>query len=113
MFNSATASLEATKKALADAQGRIGNDRFQWIAWPQKWPSTSCGFGGIGGQSFMDAQTVIASCDDDRILVYHNGRFAYEVCQPNEAFYVACGQRNLPGAKDWAKVSCKYDSAAR
>lgn len=96
--------------AIADAKARIGNDYFQVLSWPQGWSNTSCGFGGIAGQAFTTAQTVIASGEDDAVLVYHRGKFAYEVEKPIEKFWEACGQRRLPGAADWERVSAVYDA---
>lgn len=109
MFLNADGALKQTELAVADAKERFAHARFQVLSWPQTWPNTSCGFGGISGQAFTDAQTVIVSGDDDAVLVYHRGRFAYEVKAPTEKFWIACGQRALPGAKDWPRVSKEYD----
>lgn len=47
---------------------------------PQTWGSTSLGFGGIGGQAFTDAYTVVISCvRTGACAVYFGGRFAYMV----------------------------------
>lgn len=99
-------------QSVNDAKARLGHERFQVLSWPQSWSSTSCGFGGIAGQAFTDAQTVIVSGDDEAVLVFHNGRFAYEVKSPTGQFWIDCGRRKLPGAKDWPRVSPRFDSVA-
>jgi hypothetical protein len=96
-------ALEHARRSVEDAKQRIGEPYFQWLAWPQTWGNTACGFGGIAGQAFTDAQTVIASGSSDSVLVYHAGRFAYEVKQPTEKFWELCGQRSLPGAVEWKR----------
>lgn len=111
MFLNADSAMTQISLAVASARERFGHSRFQVLSWPQTWANTSCGFGGISGQAFTEAQTVIVSGEDDAVLVYHCGRFAYEVKEPTEEFWIACGQRNLPGAKDWGRVIGKYDSS--
>lgn len=50
------------------------------VMFPQTWSSTALGFGGIGGQAFTSAYTVIVSCDRAvASAVYFGGRFAYLV----------------------------------
>lgn len=50
------------------------------VMFSQTWPSTALGFGGIGGQAFTNAYTVIVSCDRAAAsAVYFGGRFAYLV----------------------------------
>lgn len=104
-------AIKHTQLSVEDAQKRIGSPYFQWLAWPQTWGSTSCGFGGIAGQAFTTAQTVIASGESDAVLVYHGGRFAYEVESPLPTFWEACGQRQLPGAAQWESLREKFDAA--
>jgi hypothetical protein len=65
----------------------------------QTWPDASCGFGGIAAQVLTDAQTVVV-CARDRSLaaVYVRGECAYVVKRPNQAFWDAMRERQLPGA---------------
>jgi hypothetical protein len=65
----------------------------------QTWPDASCGFGGIAAQVLTDAQTVLVSAPDGALAaVYVRGEFAYVVERPNQAFWDAVRDRNLPGA---------------
>lgn len=44
----------------------------------QTWSNTSCGFGGMAGQAFTSAYTVVVFCDmTNEYAVYHAGQFAY------------------------------------
>ena len=92
------AMIQAT---LDDAISRLGVDfnRLYVISLPQKWPDASCGFGGIAAQVLTDAQTVVVSAPDGSLaLVYVRGEFAYVVERPNQAFWDAVCERQLPGA---------------
>lgn len=52
------------------------------------WSSTALGFGGLGGQAFTDAYTIVLrSALDGSYCVYFGGRFAYRVNRPNELFF--------------------------
>jgi hypothetical protein len=67
-------------------------------SWPQVWWEESCGF-TEGHLSLTRAQTVVVlSHLLDQAVVYHNGRFAYLVSRPNEAFYSGLTQHRFPGA---------------
>lgn len=68
---------------------RATADDCEVVMFPQTWPSTALGFGGIGGQAFTSAYTVVVSCDmAGAAAVYFGGRFAYlvEHARQNEAF---------------------------
>lgn len=47
----------------------------------QTWPNTSCGFGGISGQTLTAGNTVVLEPNgvNQPFLVYFNGIFAYSV----------------------------------
>lgn len=65
----------------------------------QTWPDASCGFGGIAAQVLTDAQAVVVSAPDSSLaVVYVRGEFAYVVERPNQAFWDAVRERQLPGA---------------
>lgn len=55
-------------------------------SWPQRWPSTACGFGGMAGQAFTTAQTLVVVYEQvDTTLtplnkfavVFHGNQYAY------------------------------------
>lgn len=46
----------------------------------QTWSDTSCGFGGMAGQAFTSAYTVVVFCEmTSDYAVYHAGQFAYRI----------------------------------
>lgn len=54
----------------------------------QTWGSTALGFGGIGGQAFTSAFTIVLrSNQESGYCVYFNGRFAYKIERPNRQFF--------------------------
>lgn len=57
------------------------------------------------------AQTVIAINSDHRTLVYHNGRFAYDVLMPTLTFREACHNRRLTGAREYSRGLFAYDAS--
>lgn len=62
----------------------------------QTWPSTSLGFGGIGGQALTDAYTVvISSRRGPWYCVYFGGRFAYWLDNPARAFFEDIANRDV------------------
>jgi hypothetical protein len=52
-------------------------------SFPQTWSSTALGFGGIGGQAFTTAQTVVVS-DLQHACVYFGGQLAYTKAMTQE-----------------------------
>lgn len=69
------------------------------IVFPQTWPDTSCGFGGMTGQSFTSAfTTVIVSSEG--YIVFISGRYAYTVKNPSDKFLNDLQGRYLKGACD-------------
>lgn len=46
-------------------------------AWPQAWPSTALGFGGMGGSMITSAITTVMVVDHEDAYVYFNGIPAY------------------------------------
>jgi len=56
-------------------------------SFPQSWPSTALGLGGIGGAAITSAQTTIVTCrGSDSAAVYFGERLAYVVTAPNATF---------------------------
>jgi hypothetical protein len=100
MHCDALKQLTQTAAAVSDAVRGMGLN-IEWMSWQQLWPNTSCGFGGLCGQAFTSACTVIATApDSDTVRVYHQGTFAYEVKRPSQTFWQLCGERSLPGQTD-------------
>lgn len=77
-------------------------------SFPQEWSSTALGFGGIGGQAFTTATTVVVACRDEA-CVYFGGSFAYKIAgwRRSEAF-----SRDLAGhaMADQMKAHSRYGS---
>ena len=89
-----TTSEESQDSSAADGALSLDVTSFR-----QTWPDASCGFGGIAAQVLTDAQTVVVSArDGSTAVVYVRGEFAYAVERPNQAFWGAVRERQLPGA---------------
>ncbi len=86
---------------LADAAKRFCLPRNRLIthSHQQTWPDTSCGFPGIGARVITVAQTHVIEADgnDQYLLVYHKGRFAYQANPKSERFWEMVYQRKLIG----------------
>lgn len=65
---------------------RPREDHCEIFHFQQCWPSTSLGFGGIGGQAFTNAYTTVVLGPMGDACVYFSGRFAYQVARPNKHF---------------------------
>lgn len=74
-------------------------------SWPQSWPNTSMGFGGICGQAISEAQTVLLICHDG-MHVFHGGRYAYTTDRSPE-FDEAFRNHRLPGKSEPKKFSVR------
>jgi hypothetical protein len=69
------------------------------IVFSQTWPDTSCGFGGMAGQSFTNAfTTVIVSSEG--YIVFIRGRYAYTVKNPTDKFINDLLCHSIRGACD-------------
>jgi len=67
------------------------------------WPSTTCGYGGLGGAAFCWAPcTVVYDKYLGKMRVYHKRGFAYELADPNSAFFalLGIGVGHPPGLQD-------------
>ena len=56
-----------------------------WL-FQQIWGSTALGFGGVGGCAMTRADTIIIECNNS-FRIYFNGRFAYQINNPNKVFH--------------------------
>ncbi|HEY7020202.1 MAG TPA: hypothetical protein VH349_03730 [Ktedonobacterales bacterium] len=89
----------STSEVAPDASAPQSTLSLNVTSFRQTWPDASCGFGGIAAQVLTDAQTVVVSAPDGALaLVYVRGEFAYLVERPNQAFWDAVRDRQLPGA---------------
>ncbi len=66
------------KAEYADDMRRPYHSEIDIYSFPQQWSSTALGFGGIGGQAFTTALTVVVICGREA-CVYFGGRFAYKI----------------------------------
>lgn len=93
---------------LGEAGHKVRPDSLSKKCWIQTWPSTACGFGGIAGQAFTDAETtVVNSSESDAIVVFHANKFAYLVENPTDKFREDVSNKQLDGAAHY-QVD-KYD----
>lgn len=53
---------------------------------PQIWGNTAIGFGGIAGQAFTTAYTIVVYGPKEDVCVYFGGRFAYYIKITNDVF---------------------------
>jgi len=69
----------------------------------QTWNSTALGFGGIGGQAFTDAYTIILESKHGKgFCVYFGDQFAYRVENPNPTFFEDIASKSMKSVKDHA-----------
>jgi hypothetical protein len=100
-----TAPELAPFRALYGKNFRIFPGDFGAVMFPQSWGDTSCGFGGMAGQAFTSAYTVILIDENAGLnFVYINFRFAYLVTRPSEYFYECVAKQRFPGVTNKAKV---------
>ena len=69
------------------------------IVFSQTWSDTSCGFGGMAGQSFTSAFTTVL-LSSEGYIVFIGGRYAYTVKKPSVNFINDLQCRYLKGACD-------------
>lgn len=70
----------------------------------QTWGDTSCGFGGMAGQSITTCDVVVVQemvrcC----AVVYINGKSAYAIRRPNKKFYEDLSRKRMIGWSDYAR----------
>ena len=83
----------SVEEVLADALEKLDTDPGAypmttfWHSFPEQWGSTALGFGGLAGQAFTEAQTIVVFDDMYyRAAVYWAGRFAYTIDKANPKF---------------------------
>ncbi len=69
------------------------------IVFSQTWSDTSCGFGGMAGQSFTSAFTTVL-LSSEGCIVFIGDRYAYTVKKPSVNFINDLQCRHLKGACD-------------
>lgn len=81
---------------------KFGYQNIQVYSFPQMWSNTACGFGGIAGQAFTEAQTTVIYAKNRKwALVFHDDRFAYIVDSPTNEFMLEIRNFRLVGAADY------------
>ena len=71
-----------------------------YAMFPQTWPSTALGFGGIGGQAFTSAYVCVIESDlIGHRAVYFGGRLAYVIERPNEEFHKHIADQRMVDAR--------------
>ena len=74
---------------------RRPNEReIEVYSFPQQWSSTALGFGGIGGQAFTTALTVVVMKDREA-CVYFGGAFAYKIKKYGQTFFKDMKDHNM------------------
>jgi hypothetical protein len=77
------------------------------ISFPQTWPNTSCGHGGMAGQSVCVAQTVMVD-NLKNVCVYFGWKFAYKLPCRAEGLWKYVSDRGLPCVKqaksEWGEI---------
>lgn len=98
-------SLEIVR---ADAAARLGIDAttLDVTCHEQIFPSTTCGFPGIGGAAMTQATVVVADAKAQGACVYVAGRLCYLVREPNEDFYADLSAKKLSAA---SRYKGQYD----
>lgn len=99
---------ELYMKAWADFKDRVEyRDRRETevYSFPQTWGDTTCGHGGIGGQSITTTQTHVFNAGTKGWFVYQGGEFSYHVKDPSDQFYNDLRDWNLVGETDYEDAS--------
>ena len=122
MFSSAYQNPVSTLiKCLDDVQQRWFPDetvrlfatKIELGVWPQTFSGTGCGFGGIQGRAITQTlTTLVTHRDTGWVLVYHSGKYAYIVREPNDYFHEKVMHRCVPGKVDFERSSWSYDDLA-
>jgi hypothetical protein len=88
------ASRSAISRDAAERLGRAADD-LEITEFIHSFPSTSCGFPGIGGQAFTDAPVTVAISPAGGACVYVGTRLAYHVKSTNDDFQRDLADRRL------------------
>lgn len=110
-------------ECIVDAAGRLTKPPvdgpqiplFVHSSWPQVWPDRSCGHSvmvrAIGEKpDLVFAPTIlVGSVYGKDMCVYHAGKFAYWVREPNDSFFLAMANRKLIGAVEYFNRQKPYE----
>lgn len=84
-----------------DLSKRTTCDQFEIYIFEQIWPSTSLGFGGIGGSAITLANTYVFICTYcNKAFVYFGEHFAYEVDNYNVYFSKDVDKHSMKSVKE-------------
>jgi hypothetical protein len=64
-------------------------------AWPQAWPNTTLGMGGVGGQAFTTALTTVVVDEDMRNAAVYVGRHLRGVVEADHEFMARLAARTV------------------
>jgi len=97
---------DATERlTTAIAPERVTTDP-TFVAWPQTWATSACGFNEVGGDVLMTRPTFVWRIIGHPVhVIYHNYRWAYTVLRPNTRFYASVSTWRLPGASETAAIA--------
>lgn len=86
-------------------------DDFELYTFEQCWSDTTCGFGGVGGQTIMTARTYVfvPLSVNEKCYVYIDGDFAY-CCEWNKTFQNDLENRRMAGQVDSYKYMHKNNN---
>lgn len=80
-------SYNAARNPTDGDYSRRPNEReIEIYSFPQTWGSTALGFGGVGGQAFTTAITVVV-IHGREACVYFGGAFAYKIKRFNQVLF--------------------------
>jgi len=103
--------VQCLQKAKMDAE-RAWDSSFENMYcehFSQTWPSAKCGFGGAHTNVSHKAPTVLIwNRGHNKVRVYHDGRFAYEITKPSARFHRDRADKQLLGQKEIYKNGTSY-----
>lgn len=83
-------------KRVTKKRSHASHDITLFAMFTQTWSSTALGFGGVGGQAFTSAYTIVLESEHGvGFCVYFGGKFAYRVERPNEKFFDDLNNRRM------------------
>lgn len=94
---------DASGRLKSEADGRFDERELHVYTFPQTWPSTALGFGGVGGAAMTRAQTTVVMVRrNQRAVVYFAGRYAYTAIV-SRTFMNALSCQRLADCRDAAE----------
>lgn len=92
---------------------RLFPDQLKVFMYTSTWGDTSCGFGGMAGQSVVETDTVVIMPlpgHGRQVQVFIGPKLAYTIDKPNELFFRELKEYRLRGATDnWLEYKEDYE----